>query len=231
MLHTSPMSRELPTGPGCVIGTGDLGREVLDSLVSRSRRPEIRGLFKAEFDTAPIGSWMRDVPVLGPLNVLPRYRHEIEWAVVAVASASEREFIIASLEEANITVVPAVHPDATVSAAATICSGAIVGARAVIGAEARVGRSAVCGAGCIIETGAVLGDFAELGAGALLGRRARAGERVEIGAGALVREETLIGPDARIQMGAVVTQDIRAGACVGFEAERGSTRPELGGVV
>lgn len=105
--------------------------------------------------------------------------------------------------------VPAlVHPDAAMSASASIDRGSVVFPGAVVNTGARIGQVVIVNSGAIIEHDCVLEDAVHVSPGATLCGGVRVGERTWIGAGATVIHGISVGKDSVVGAGSTVIQDV-----------------------
>ena len=108
----------------------------------------------------------------------------------------------------------AIHPRATVSAAAFVAEGAAVFAGVVINALARIGRHCVVNTGAIIEHHVIVEDFAVISPHATVCGCAHVGESAFVGAGATILPGVSVGANAVVGAGAVVLEDVPEGVVV-----------------
>jgi len=199
--------------PIVVIGGGEHGRVVIDTLRTRPDRFTVMGFL----DPAPCDDTVSRfaTPRLGDDAAIARLAEDVRFVlgVGGVGSQDRRAQIAATLPSSRIA--PAiVHADATVSPSAAIDAGAVVCARAVVATGARVGRHAIVNHGAIVEHDVVVGEFAHVGPGALIGGGAFIGERAYLGLGSCVRDHVTVGASAFVAMGAVVTTSVAVGQMV-----------------
>lgn len=104
-----------------------------------------------------------------------------------------------------------VHPDASVSATASLGAGTQVLARALLAADARVGDACIVNHAASIDHECVIGDGVHIAPGATVCGLVTLNDNVLVGAGAVVLPRVTIGENSVIGAGAVVTHDLPAG--------------------
>lgn len=194
-----------------IVGAGGHGAVVLDILRSAGRY-EPAGFMDA--DPALAGRAIGGLPVLGPLNLLPKLRSQFAGAIVAIGDNRVRRGYAAKLRAAGVELLNAIHPSAVVSSTATIGDNVVVAAGAIVGTGANVGSSALLNTGCIIDHECEIGEAAHVGPGAKLAGRVRVGAGALVGIGACVLPCLHIEDDATVGAGAVVVRDVTRGTTV-----------------
>src|SRR5436190_11430957 len=113
-----------------IVGAGGHGKVVLDILRTGGKYKPIGFL---DADPSLVGTQIAGLPVLGPLNALPRLRqqHKVSAAIVAIGDNRTRVRYAKLLAEQGVELVNAVHPSAVVSATAVLGVNVVVAAGAV----------------------------------------------------------------------------------------------------
>jgi UDP-perosamine 4-acetyltransferase len=194
-----------------IVGAGGHGAVVLDILRAGGRY-EPAGFIDA--DPALAGRAVGGVPVLGPLNLLPKLRSQFAGAVVAIGNNRVRRGYAAKLLAAGVELINAIHPSAVISSTATLGHNVVVAAGAIVGTGAKVGHSALLNTGCIIDHECEIGEAAHVGPGAKLAGRVRVGPGALVGLGACVLPCLQVGDEATVGAGAVVLRDVERGSTV-----------------
>ena len=152
--------------------------------------------------------------VVGTTSDLLVNLSEFDGVIVAIGSNSIRleklEFLIAKKGR----VVSIVHPNATISAHASLAIGSAVFAGAVVNAGATVGEGAIVNTNAVIEHDCVLGRACHVSPGAVLAGGVEVGDAVWVGACASVRQLIGLGDNSVVGMGAVVIKDVPPGVTV-----------------
>lgn len=193
-----------------IVGAGGHGAVVLDILRAAGRY-EPAGFIDA--DPALAGGKIGGVPVLGPLNLLPKLRSQFAGAIVAIGDNRVRRGYAAKLA-AGVELINAIHPSAVVSSTATLGQNVVVAAGAIVGTGAKVGDSALLNTGCLIDHECEIGEAAHVGPGVKLAGRVRVGAGALVGIGACVLPCLHVGDEATIGAGAVVLRDVDRGTTV-----------------
>lgn len=195
-----------------IIGAGGHGRVVLD-ILRRCGEMRIAGFIDADVSRA--GTTLDGVPVLGPVNMLPKLRREdVRGAIVAVGDNRVRLSYAREAAEAGLRLISAVHPAAVVSPAASVGENVVVAAGAVVGAGASIADSAIINTSAVVDHECEIDRGAHICPGALLAGRVHVEEGAFVGLGAHILPCLKVGAWAVVGAGAVVLDDVPAGATV-----------------
>lgn len=129
-------------------------------------------------------------------------------AAIGGARGADRLAIQNDFRTYGIFVEPVVHPDASVSPAATLGAGTQILAHALIAADARVGEGCIINHRASVDHECVLGDGVHLAPASILCGCVHIESNVMIGAGAIVLPRIRVGQGSVIGAGAVVTKNI-----------------------
>jgi UDP-perosamine 4-acetyltransferase len=195
-----------------ILGAGGHGKVVLDILRAQGRYEPV-GFVDA--DTQLTGTKVGGLPVLGPLNILPKLRQQkVAHAIVAIGDNRTRLRYAGAVECEGFELINAIHPTAFVSPTARLGVNVVVGPNASVITEAHLGDSAIINTGAIIEHECEIGDAVHVAPGACVAGRARVGAFAFVGIGAQVIQCLSIGDGATVGAGAVVLEDVPDGATV-----------------
>ena len=189
-----------------IIGAGGHGKVVLDILVAEGK---YRPVGFVDNNPSLMDSYVCGLPVLGPINALPRLRRQrIRHAIVAIGDNRQRLAQRPVVEIEGYSLVNAVHPTAYVSPRASLGRGVVVapGARVIV--DAQVGDLAVINTSAVVEHECDVGEGAHVCPGAVLAGRVRLGRGAFVGVGAQVIQCRNIGDFAVIGAGAAVIHDV-----------------------
>jgi sugar O-acyltransferase (sialic acid O-acetyltransferase NeuD family) len=100
------------------------------------------------------------------------------------------------------------HPNASVSALASINEGTVIMPAAVINPLAKIGKAVICNTACIIEHECIIEDFVHIAPGAVLAGNVEVKENTFIGANAFIKQGVKIGRNVIIGAGSVVLKNI-----------------------
>lgn len=194
-----------------IIGAGGHGKVVLDILRSASICEPV-GFVDANASLA--GQIIGGLPVLGPINLLPKLRQQkkIKSAIVAIGDNRARIKYADLLREQGFDLINAIHPSASVSATASLGQNIVVAPHACICTEAKIADSAIINTAAVVDHECEIGAGAHICPGVHLAGRVRIGARAMIGIGANVIQCIAIGSDAIIGAGAAVIRDVPDGA-------------------
>lgn len=207
-----------------IIGAGGHGAVVLDII-------QAAGIYRPigfiDADPAQAGKMIGGVPVLGPMNLLPKLKRKPRFAIVAIGDNRARVSYAAKLKQAGFELVNAIHPTAHVSPSAIVGCNLVMAAGAIVSASARIGDSVLINTGAIIDHECEIGDGAHLGPGSKLAGRVRVAAGAFVGIGACVIQCLRIGEDAIVGAGAVVICDVADRDTVIGVPARSMHRPTL----
>jgi UDP-perosamine 4-acetyltransferase len=193
-----------------IIGAGGHGRVALDILQAEGHYKPVGFL---DADQSLWGRRVAGLPVLGPVNLLPKVRQQrIGFGIVAIGDNRVRRQYAALLREHDFTLINAVHPRAGISASAQLGVNVLVAAGAMICTDCRIADSAIINTGAIVDHECEIDESAHICSGARLAGRVRVGRGAFVGIGASVIQCLSIGEEAIIGAGAVVIRDIPAHA-------------------
>src|SRR3954469_2602729 len=129
-----------------IIGAGGHGKVVLEILRAARQHTPIGFL---DADPALANTTLADLPVFGPLNLLPKLKGKAKAASVAIGDNRARQGYAAKLAAAGLELITAVHPSATLASTAKIGRNVVIAAGAVIGTEAIISDSAIINTGAL----------------------------------------------------------------------------------
>jgi UDP-perosamine 4-acetyltransferase len=187
-----------------IVGAGGHGKVVLD-IVRATGAYKVVGFVDADLTLA--GKTVAGLPVLGPMNVLPRLRQQrVSHAIVAIGDNRTRLRYAQMLRGHGFELANAIHPSAVVAESASLGRNIVIAAQAAVCVDCQIGDSA------IINTGAIVDHECQIGAGVHVCPGAKVAGRVQVGEAAFVGLG--VGEDAIVGAGAVVLKDVPAGGTV-----------------
>ena len=207
-----------------IVGAGGHGAVVLDILLAAGiYRP--MGFIDA--DPAQTGNIIAGVPVLGPLNLLPKLKQKVRRAIVAIGDNRTRRTYADKLRKEGFELVNAIHPMSHASPSATIGRNVVMAAGSIAGTLARIGDSVILNTAAVVDHECEIAEGAHLCPGAKLAGRVRVGTGAFIGLGACVIQCLYVGEESIIGAGAVVVRDVDAHDTVVGVPARSTKRPPL----
>ncbi len=219
MSHTQESAGDL-----LIIGAGGHGAVVLDIVLAAGLYRPI-GFIDA--DPAQAGKRIDGVPVLGPMNLLPKLKQKARFAIVAIGDNRARVSYAAKLRQAGFELVNAIHPTAHVSHTATVGHNLVIAAGAIVSTSVRIGDSVLINTGAIVDHECEIGDGVHLGPGCKLAGRVRIATGAFVGIGACVIQCLRVGEEAIVGAGAVVIRDVADRDTVIGVPARSMQRPAL----
>ncbi len=195
-----------------ICGAGGQGKVVLDILRAANKH-EVVGFVDSSPDKA--GQTVCDLPVFGPVNVLPKLRRQkLGHAIVAIGDTRVRQKYAQLLKEQGFELINAVHPTAWVSPTAKLGENVVIAPNASVCTEAAIGSSVILNTGCVVDHECEVGEGAHICPGVHLGGRVRIGRCAWVGIGASVIQCISIGDYATVGAGAAVIRDVPPHATV-----------------
>jgi len=190
------------------VGAGGHAKVLLDAVRAGTAH-EVVGL------VAPERTTVLGLPVLGGDELLPALRAEgVEGAFIGIGELRARCRLFAHLQELRFTLVPIIHPDATVSCSVQLAPGLAVLAQAVLNPDVRLGVNVIVNTAAVVEHDCALGDHVHVAPRAVLCGGVVVGKNSHVGAGAVVREGIVLGRNVMVGAGAVVVRNVADGTRV-----------------
>ena len=196
-----------------IIGCGGNSQDVVDLVLDiNDASPTSRYRCIGFLDDNPdlIGSTVRGLPVLGPLQSINQYRDvQAVFMVGSPSSHKERSRIFEKLDT-DCAFPALIHPSAVISPSTTIGEGSVVFPHVSIGSDAYIGRHVMMLPGSVVSHHCHVGDFTCIAANVTVCGVCRIGKECYLGAGCSVRERVEVGEQSLIGMAACVLHDIPA---------------------
>jgi len=189
-----------------IIGAGGHGKVVLDILQAEGK---YRPVGFVDNNPSLLDSYVCGLPVLGPINALPRLkRQRIRHAVIAIGDNRQRMAQKEFVDRDGVRLVNAIHPTAYVSPKAVLGRGVVVAPGAKVVVEATIRDLAIVNTGAIVDHECDVGEGAHVCPGAVLAGRVRVGRGAFVGIGAQVIQCRSVGDFAVVGAGAAVIHDV-----------------------
>ena len=155
------------------------------------------------------GHSVQDLPVLGPLSDVSKYRDVFFVNCLgAPGNYWRRATIVERLGLAADRFETLIHPMAAVSRHSTLEPGAIVYPHAFIGSGVKIGRQVLVMSHASINHDVTIGDYAIVATGAIVLGKVSLGSSCYVGAGASIRQDLSVGRRSLVGMGSVVVKSI-----------------------
>lgn len=203
-----------------IIGAGDFGREV---MWVAERINEVTPIWNilGFIDDDKEGLKIDGYPVLGGVDWLCKYNHEI-YATCAIASGSIKDKIWLSLsEKLNVHPATLIDPAAIIGKDADIGEGSIICAGSVLTISTKLGKHCIVNLNCTLGHDTILRDYCTIHPGTNISGKVIVGERTIVGTGTKVIQGKTIAADVILGAGAVVIKDIEeSGTYVGSPAKK-----------
>lgn len=189
--------------PLIIWGASGHARVVADTALAMGRF-DLVGL--VDDDPAKVGASLMGMPVLGSLEMVPRWKNAQLFLAIGDNAARLRK--ADSLASIALTFATLIHPQAVLARDVNVGVGTLVAAGAVVQPGTQLGRHVIINTLAGVDHDCVLADGVHIAPGAHLAGNVRVGRRTMIGLGAAIREGITLGQDARIGAGAVVIRDV-----------------------
>jgi len=193
--------------PVIIIGAGGLGKLALDIFELNGSAVYCFLDEDKELHNTEIG----EVSVLGSPDDdgFLKYIGKKCDAFVAVDDVFYKKSLIELLNDRR-KVMPAnaVHPQAIVSATASLGYGNLIAAKSVVSTGVNIKHHCLINAGAVIDYNVKMHDFVQIGAGAIINSGVEIEEGAFIGSGAILVSGIKIGKNARIGAGSVVVKSV-----------------------
>jgi sugar O-acyltransferase (sialic acid O-acetyltransferase NeuD family) len=205
------------TAPLFIIGAGCFGREVFCIIVALQKAGKMTHTvdFIDDDPSAADVEHLKDLGcvIVGSIAYLLE-RTEPFRAVVAIASAADREMVAGLLADSPVTFPVLVHPDASIGCRLHLSQGVVVAAGSRLSTNISIGRHVHIDQNSAVGHDCKLDDFSRLNPQACVSGSVTIGRRVLVGANAIVLQGLTVGSDAIVGAGAVVTHPIAAATTV-----------------
>lgn len=196
-----------------IVGAGGHGRVVLDILLA-ARKFDVSGFLDNNPDLK--GRRVDGVRVCGTVADIARVSGElgVKAAVIAVGDNGTRRGIARDLEQADIALINAIHPSASIARSATVGRNVVIAAGVVVCAHCQIGDSTILNTGCVVDHQTMIGEGAHVCPGVRIAARVKVESGAFLGIGSTVVPKVTIGCEAIVGAGAVVIDDVPAMATV-----------------
>lgn len=192
-----------------IVGAGGLGREVLFQLWEmNAAQPRYNILGFADDRVSLVGTEVDDVPVIGDIEYLIRWKHSTD-VCVCVSNPVIRKFLVKRLSKnPNLSFPNILAPDLRCSNRIQWGIGAIVSFSNIITIDVTIGDFVFLGNSCIVGHDSVLNEYATLYNGVTVSGNCRIGECVEVGIGSRIIQGCSIGSQTIVGAGSVVIEEL-----------------------
>lgn len=183
-----------------IIGGGGHGRSVAEAARATAEFVVVGFLD----DVFPKLERVWNIPVLGVVADLVRWRFEVDFAIVAIGNNVLRQRVCGELRRAGFSLATVIHPRAIVSPTAMIGDGTAIMAGAIVGTEARLGEGVIVNCGAVVDHHCSVADFAHLGVnaamagGSVLGTCAWMQAGSALGYGVEIEAERVLAPGGAV---------------------------------
>lgn len=191
-----------------IIGAGGHGRVVL-SILRANHQFDVVGFLDA--NPALLHQNIDNLPIIGDFSLVGQLRQMgIEGAIVAIGDNRVRKNYAEKLQQADVTLVSAIHPSATITHNGLIGSNVVIAAGVNVCAHTVIEDSVILNTGCIIDHESTVHKAVHICPGVKLAGHVTVQELAFVGIGAIVIQGITIGQSAVVGAGAVVLTQVPA---------------------
>lgn len=209
-----------------IVGSGGHGREVAAIVGDYFLETNDCILGFVDDDPGLTGKFVKDLPVLGPIDWIASANTPLKVAM-GIGSSKARESVVRRIKHLRPdTLFPVIkHPGAIVGPRVTIGEGTLLQAGCILTCDIEVGPFAVLNVGVSLSHDSRVGPFATLAPGSRLAGGASVGFCSEIGMGTHIIQNRKIGDGAQTGALAAVISDFPEGiTAVGVPARQVRSR-------
>lgn len=189
-----------------IVGAGGHGRVVLD-ILKHNHQFDVVGFL----DANPLlhNRVVDGIPVLGDTSIIPQFRRlDVGAVVIAIGDNQIRCQYAEVFTKAGVSLVSAIHPNASIANTADIGKNVVIAAGTIICAHVIIEDTVVLNTGAIVDHESVIRSGAHICPGVRLAGHVLVEERAFVGIGATVIQGVTIGESAVVGAGAVVIEDV-----------------------
>ena len=189
-----------------IFGASGHAKVVLDA--ARQQGHEVAAVF--DDNPALTGTRFMGCPVPGGRQTLVGWCRDnsVTAGVVAIGQNRTRSDVAAWLVAAGMSLVPVIHPRATVAPGVQVGAGSVLMAGVVVNSDTRLGANCIINTGACVDHDCDLADAVHIAPGCHLCGNVRVGDGALIGAGSTVIPGIVIGGQAIIGAGSTVIHDV-----------------------
>ena len=192
-----------------IMGAGGLARELANAVTELNATAATFNVLGFLDDLQELqGKKQLDLPVLGSIETLARYKKEGLCAMPAVGDGYVREEFARIAQQHGIALATIIHPSSIIGKDTSIGEGVFVAAGCVITVNAHLGECALVNMGCTIAHDVHLGNFTSVHPGARVSGEVTVKDYALIGTQAVILNKCTIGRGAVVAMGAAVAHDV-----------------------
>ncbi|MDC0434876.1 acetyltransferase [bacterium] len=188
-----------------IMGASGHGRVIADAAQLSGRWAKVMFYDDAEPGPDSMAEWPVAGNVSDLISMSPSANHQV---IVGIGDNTMRLTHHKKFKALGWTMATVVHPSATISPHANVCSGSIVMAGVVINVGAFVDEACIVNTCASIDHDCHLGQGVHISPGAVLAGTVMVGSRAWIGAGSVVINNINIGDDAILGAGSTAIRDI-----------------------
>lgn len=204
-----------------IFGAGGFGREVLTLIQDINRNKKCWNLLGFFDDGHPKGEILNGFPVLGGVDDLNAWQHNIAVAV-AIGTPVTKKRIFSNIHNRNVDYPTLIHPSVIIgdNEYVKMGKGCIVCAANIITTNVSIGDFVILNLACTVGHDTVIEDYAAFMPTCNISGEVVVEEAVYCGTGVKIINQINIGMNTIVGAGAVVTRSLSANCtAVGIPAK------------
>ncbi|WP_074048649.1 acetyltransferase [Paenibacillus ihumii] len=186
-------------------GCGGMGREIaaLCEILGR----DVIGFLDERIEMH--GQIIDDVPVLGDIADIAKYRHEAEIICSGVGEPALKRKFVRKTREAGLQIAsPLIHPSVHVPPSSRIGVSSILCAGTIISINVNIGNFVIVNTNVTLAHDVSISDYCTISPGVNISGNVTVEEGAFIGTGSAIREKVSIGAWSMVGGGSFVKNDV-----------------------
>jgi len=185
-----------------IIGAGGHGKVVLD-IINKSKQFQAAAFL--DDDSTLLNQVINNLKVAGSSD---RALADDKAVIIAVGNNEIRTRLFKLMENNDLEIINAVHPDAVINSFVKLGRGNVIAAGVVINSNTKIYDNVIINTGTTVDHDCKIENHVHLSPGVNLGGDVKVKAGVHIGIGATVIPGVKVGKNSVVGAGAVVTKDV-----------------------
>jgi len=185
-----------------IIGAGGHGKVVLD-IINKSEQFQATAFL--DDDSTLHNQVINDLKVAGSSD---QALADDKAVIIAVGNNEIRTKLFKLMENNDLEIINAVHPDAVINSYVKLGRGNVIAAGAVINSNTKIYDNVIINTGTTVDHDCIIESHVHLSPGVNLGGDVKINAGTHIGIGAAVLPGVTVGRNSVVGAGAVVTKDV-----------------------
>lgn len=186
-------------------GCGGMGREILALCDVLGR--EVIGYLDERLEMK--GQIIDDVPVLGDIAHVAKYRHEAEIICTGVGEPALKRRFVSKTREAGFRLASSlVHPSVNVPRSSQIGVNSVLCAGTIVSINVNIGDFVIINTNVTLAHDVSIADYCTISPGVNISGNVKVEEGVFVGTGSAIREKVSLGAWSMVGGGSFVKNDV-----------------------